>query len=286
MLPLPETQSKQHFVSVHPFESGHMHCPQNIFISGLSGEAHVPSWRFLVSHKTSNTKLWFDLGMSTDLADYPPAIQAIHQKMFNATPAVNTLADDLKSLNLSGNDIKFVIASHAHWDHIFPAKQFLPNAKPATEDSHYDERIWNPQAAELPISELPSPVDEPEKWTSLGTFDRAYDFFGDGSFYVIDSPGHMTGNLSALCRTKTRDGQLRWILLGGDCLHSTQFLQNPEAPFGHIPQSPSGCIEENPEVARDTIRRISALKVSNSRVLVWLAHAGELECEWEFAQPS
>ncbi len=189
--------------------------------------------------------------------------------------------------------------SHAHWDHIFPARQYLPNAKvlcghgtlsltkdswPATEDSHYDARIWDPLTAELPISELPSPTDEPSKWAPMGTFERAYDFFGDGSFYLIDSPGHMTGNLSALCRTQARDGQRRWILLAGDCLHSTLFLQHPEAPFGRIPESPSGCIEEDSEVARDTIRRIAALKAADDRVLVWLAHAGSLEREWEFTQ--
>ncbi len=65
MLPLAETRPSQNVVSVRPFQTGHMHCRQNAIVDGLSGEAHLASWRFLVFHEASDTKLWFDLGMST-----------------------------------------------------------------------------------------------------------------------------------------------------------------------------------------------------------------------------
>ncbi|KAL2833575.1 beta-lactamase-like protein [Aspergillus pseudoustus] len=301
MIPLPEPQSTEHFVTIHAFETGYMRCRQSVFIDGLLGDANVGSWRFFISHAPSNTKLWFDLGMSNDLTDYPPSIQERHQKFFDAKPAQNTLRDDLKALNVKGSDVGFVVASHAHWDHMFPAKQYLPNATvlcgpgtlsltqdtwPSKEDSEYDGRIWNPQRADLPIRELPSQLSAPEQyWCRVGPFDKGHDFFGDGSFYLIDSPGHMSGNLSALCRTQTHTGELRWVLLAGDCIHSPHFVQHPEAPFGcHLP-TPSGCIHSDPALARDTIRRISALKTGDTRVLVWLAHADSLEGQWEFDLP-
>lgn len=46
---------------------------------------------------------------------------------------------------------------------------------------------------------------------------RAYDFFGDGSFFLIDTPGHAVGHLSALARTTTNPDT--FIFMGGDLCH-------------------------------------------------------------------
>lgn len=50
----------------------------------------------------------------------------------------------------------------------------------------------------------------------IGMF-PAYDYFGDGSFYLLDSPGHAIGHLCGLART-TRNPST-FILLGGDVCH-------------------------------------------------------------------
>lgn len=44
----------------------------------------------------------------------------------------------------------------------------------------------------------------------------AVDYFGDGSFYLLDSPGHAIGHMCALART-TPD---TFIFMGGDICHS------------------------------------------------------------------
>lgn len=149
---------------------------------------------------------------------------------------------------------------------------------PHNKKSEYDEKIWDPGHSELPIKEFP----RTDKWEKLGTFDNALDFFGDGSLYLIDTPGHLVGNISALCRTRTKNGETKWILLAADCFHSHHFVSLPETPFGAISFISSGCIHVDPAVARDTIRRISALRESDPRVRVWAAHAGSLEGHWEF----
>lgn len=48
----------------------------------------------------------------------------------------------------------------------------------------------------------------------IGGF-RAFDLFGDGSFYLLDTPGHAIGHLAGLART-TSD---TFILMGGDLCH-------------------------------------------------------------------
>lgn len=50
----------------------------------------------------------------------------------------------------------------------------------------------------------------------IGQF-PAHDYFGDGSFYLLDSPGHAVGHLCGLVRTTSNPDT--FILLGGDVCH-------------------------------------------------------------------
>lgn len=51
---------------------------------------------------------------------------------------------------------------------------------------------------------------------STGRF-RAFDFFGDGSFYLLDTPGHAIGHLCGLARTTNSPDT--FIMMGGDLCH-------------------------------------------------------------------
>ncbi|CAA7268434.1 unnamed protein product [Cyclocybe aegerita] len=61
----------------------------------------------------------------------------------------------------------------------------------------------------------------PTDWTPIGPFPRALDFFGDGSLYIVDSPGHLVGHVKILAHTSSDSGviYLGWIYLGGDSAH-------------------------------------------------------------------
>lgn len=58
---------------------------------------------------------------------------------------------------------------------------------------------------------------EQESATRIGQF-RAIDLFGDGSFFVLDTPGHAVGHLSAIARTTSNPDT--FIFLGGDLCHN------------------------------------------------------------------
>jgi glyoxylase-like metal-dependent hydrolase (beta-lactamase superfamily II) len=64
----------------------------------------------------------------------------------------------------------------------------------------------------------------------IGRF-KALDWFGDGSFYVLDTPGHLLGHISALART-TPD---TFILMGGDTAHHAGEIRPTE--FVPLPTS-------------------------------------------------
>jgi glyoxylase-like metal-dependent hydrolase (beta-lactamase superfamily II) len=117
------------------------------------------------------------------------------------------------------------VGSHAHWDHSRPIKNIFPNAtayfgpgtRAACTPGHlknpslqWDGRFFDPEHATEKWDELHG------DWKKFGPFDEALDYFGDGSFWILQAPGHMQGNIAGAARLK--DGE--WVLLGSDCKFS------------------------------------------------------------------
>lgn len=68
----------------------------------------------------------------------------------------------------------------------------------------------------------------PSNSLSIGGF-QAHDYFGDGSFYLLDSPGHAVGHLCGLARTTSSPDT--FVLLGGDVCHYAGIFR----PSVHLP---------------------------------------------------
>ncbi|KAI0427125.1 hypothetical protein F5Y09DRAFT_333610 [Xylaria sp. FL1042] len=88
----------------------------------------------------------------------------------------------------------------------------------------------------------PTPADTQAKlppsanewsWQPFSGFPRTIDFFGDGSVYVIDSPGHIHGHVNLLARV----GEKKYVYLGGDCCHDTRILSGEK----EIAEYDDGC---------------------------------------------
>ena len=62
---------------------------------------------------------------------------------------------------------------------------------------------------------------------------RAIDFFGDGSFFFLDAPGHAVGHINALARTSTNPNT--FIYMGGDSFHHCAALRPNE--YTPLPES-------------------------------------------------
>lgn len=250
---------------------------------------------------------------------YPPAVRTVAESIYRCEVATTTPSEDQRSTGDDAHDVRYIIArsvgcrgqlvsvsdltfkrSHAHWDHMFPVGQYFPNARllcgpgtlehtsqsyPRFANSPYDARIWDPTTSDLPLWDLPSPNDYPSKWQKLGPFEQAHDFLGDGSFWLINAPGHVEGNIAALCSTKTASGGRTWVLLAADCMHSCHFLDDPEAPFqAPISQATLDLanpqlriIHAEPEKVHALTMQIVEFKRENPGSIVWLGHAAELE---------
>lgn len=141
----------------------------------------------------------------------------------------------------------------------------------------------------------------------IGDF-NAFDYFGDGSFFLLDSPGHAIGHISALV-WMTSDS---FVFMGGDaCHHGGQFrplrhlglpsvlLPNPfenqgtlvcpgalfdhllpdgdkNKPFFTVSSSTDGNgVAADVNQAMETIRKVQEVDV-NDKILVVMAHDASL----------
>ncbi|KAJ7187909.1 hypothetical protein C8R46DRAFT_1205141 [Mycena filopes] len=60
---------------------------------------------------------------------------------------------------------------------------------------------------------------------------KAIDYFGDGSFYLVDTPGHLPGHLTALARVTPTS----FVHLGGDSFHNAGELRPRPELWEHYP---------------------------------------------------
>ncbi|KAK5048617.1 hypothetical protein LTR84_005708 [Exophiala bonariae] len=193
----------------------------------------VPSWSFLIEHESSGKKALFDLGIPPDWQNMSPAISTFPG--WDISAQKNTI-DILEANGISGSQINSIIWSHWHWDHLGD-----PSTFPPTTDLVVGPGFKQAFLPGFPVNKK-SPVRESDfagrnlreidfSITKLlaGKF-HAFDFFGDGSFYLLDTPGHAIGHLCGLARTTNSPDT--FIMMGGDlCHHSGEMRPSPHLPL-------------------------------------------------------
>lgn len=109
-------------------------------------------------------------------------------------------------------------------------------------------------------------ADAPSRIISpFPSFDRALDFFGDGTLYLIDAPGHFKGHVAALARVAPGT----FIFLGGDTCHNRQ-CYTPGTRLA------SETVHQDVGRARETIERLKTMNATMDEVVVVLAHEAEV----------
>lgn len=137
-------------------------------------------------------------------------------------------ASQLKSLGFSPPDVRLVILSHLHLDHT----SGLPDFKGAEVYVDADEL----KAAGSHAAMLEGCAKAHREGATINTFrygpavepfDRVCDFFGDGSLFVVSTPGHARGNAAVILNA--RGGP---ILLTFDAAHRKANLDLMIPPKG------------------------------------------------------
>jgi glyoxylase-like metal-dependent hydrolase (beta-lactamase superfamily II) len=272
---------------------------------------NFPTVAFLITNISQGKQILFDLGCQRDFWNLPRPIAEVIETKVPGIKVDKNLVEVLVEGGIDVTEIDAAIISHHHYDHIgdpstFPksmdllvgpgfSNEFLPGY-PTREFSPVFERAFKGRnVREITFSDH----------LVIAGF-RAVDYFADGSLYILDTPGHAIGHLSALVRT-TED---TFIFLGGDICHfggtfrpskyvplprslspdevgcsnertehfdsSIFTLCHPDPPNARISPYYAPCCGADswyvsPPLARQSIDKLKALD-ANERVLVMIAH--------------
>ncbi|ETS80081.1 hypothetical protein PFICI_07610 [Pestalotiopsis fici W106-1] len=232
----------QVYAQVSALEGGWFTLPLRFFIAGVSEneKSYVPSLAFLITRGNESAgpkHTLFDLGLRQNTTTLEQPIQN-HLLSRQPTELSPDVRESLAKAGTSTDVIEQVILSHLHWDHIgtpldFRKAQFRVGAGslPLLETglnshmshSHFQSDLFDG----LNVQEFPAPMASQDNRThsTTGSWDTVgemplLDLYGDGSVYVVDLPGHLSGHVGALVHTGPRS----WVLLAGDACHDSRLL--------------------------------------------------------------
>jgi glyoxylase-like metal-dependent hydrolase (beta-lactamase superfamily II) len=195
----------------------------------------APAFAFLIQHPTLDRSLVFDLGVRKDWWNCSPFLR---DRFRDSAYTINVEKSVREILNNGGIDtakLEAVVWSHWHFDHTGDPSEFekstalivgpgfkknvLPgyptNPHSSVSESDYEGRelIELQMGSDLKIGEM-----------------EAVDYFGDGSLYFLNSPGHAHGHICALARVTAQPAS--FILMGGDAYHHAGELRpSPYLPL-------------------------------------------------------
>lgn len=205
----------------------------------------VPMYCFLVSN--GDRHILFDLGLRSDWKNCAPkTVDLIHrttkcytnQNIVEILDAHSSSAVGDSSSSVQSTDIEAIIWSHHHFDHIGDPSTF-PKSTALVVGPGVSKLCWpgypkNQDGVVLDVDaegRVVHEIDFTAHPLRVGGFD-AFDYFGDGSFYLLDAPGHSVGHMTALARvTANETGDDSFLFMGADACHHPGILR----PTAYLP---------------------------------------------------
>ena len=198
-------------------------CPAKVFVDPVQkGHEYLnmPTFAFLVENKNLGKRVMFDLGCRKDWWNLSPAAYASIKHGIPGIIIPKNVNDILHEGGVDDRKIDAVVWSHWHFDHIGDLSLFPQSTDlyvgPGFSENFMPGYPTNKDCEILDADFKGRTVHEPSFDTNakIGDF-SSHDFFGDGSFYLLNVPGHAVGHISGFART-TPD---TFVFLGGDVCH-------------------------------------------------------------------
>lgn len=197
---------------------------------------NLPTFAFLIYNARLKKRLLFDMGSRKDWWNLPPVVTtAIQGKGVPGIRIVKDIDEILSDGGVDPTDIDAVVWSHYHWDHTGNIQRFPPSTDIVVAAGFKESFLPGyPTEPRSPFHEddfkgrtIHEIAFEGDRCLRIGGL-RAFDFFGDQSFYILDTPGHTAGHVSGLVRTTAET----FVFLGGDISHfPAMYRPSPQVPM-------------------------------------------------------
>ncbi|KAJ3531244.1 hypothetical protein NM208_g8960 [Fusarium decemcellulare] len=169
------------------------------------------SYSFLVTHR------------GEDSENLVPNIVAKLKQWGTTLEIEKDVADVLVEHDTKLDEIEAIVWSHLHWDHTGNPARFPSSVKlivgPGLKEAQMPGWPAN-SSAEINEADVAGrevvEIAESQFTADVGGM-PGYDYFGDGSFYLLDAPGHSLGHINALARTETSPES--FIFMAADSVH-------------------------------------------------------------------
>ena len=269
-------------VNIHVIDTGSCRHPEIMTRKdGRLKPIDIPALAFLLVHPVEGPIL-FDTG-------YDPAFIAATRPFPERAYAIMTpvdlsagksAAEKLREKGNSASEIRHVILSHFHGDHVAGLHAF-PNAKIHCAKSGLDQacgmgRIAGTRNGILKAL-LPSDVYDRAQFFEAGRqvslppdflpFETGVDLLGDSSILAIELPGHCPGHWGVAIREPS--GQYNFLV--ADAAWSSDAIRKNVPP----PRLTTAFLGETKPL-RDTLARLNDLAIRNPDMLLSPSHCPEL----------
>jgi len=194
--------------------------------------------------------LLYDTGLSDRLIGRP-----LYENVLDGYGEIkfNTLLGQLADIGLTPSDIRYLVLSHYHWDHVGNAGAFAGSTWLVYKGDR--EQMFAAAARAYPWFSQYAALEHSKTLLLSGD----HDVFGDGTVVVIPTPGHTEGHCSLLVRLKHTGP----IVLSGDLYHYAE-----ERDLGRMPDSErsAGTVESRRQI-EELLQRTGAQ--------LWIGHSME-----------
>ncbi len=194
----------------------------------------------------------------------------------------DSAANQLREQGFDPLDVRHIVLSHLHADHIGGARDF-PQAQFYYKEEAYRSVAKLGKLASVRAGYLPGLLPDDMQARSLlldnckaiplpdsVPFRSGYDLFGDGSLVAVDIPGHAAGQIGLFVSTA-----LHTYFLCADAVWSSRAYRE-----GRPPHALAGLIMADRGEYRDTFDRLCRLHAAHPEVRIVPSHCQEVLAAW------
>src|SRR6516165_5632956 len=214
----------------------------------------------LVRHPKGDVLI--DTGVGRTVASQLRDAPFLFQLVSHLVP-LQPAADQLDATGYDRKQLRFILLTHAHWDHVSGVPDFpnVPVLVTAAEHRFIDEGGWATAHARSMNAVFQEYAFDGGPYMGFTQF---RDLYGDGSIVIVPAPGHTPGSVLVFV---TLSGGARYAFVGDLVWQLEGLLEREERPWFE-----SRTLGEIPILLRQSLLRMSAIAIRYPQITIVPAH--------------